>query len=60
MSTGKLCALCEEVIGLMIRARWYEGQRLVQEEVVQPPRPITWQTLTGDPTFMDGASLVAA
>jgi len=37
-----------------------EGQRLVQEAVVQPPRLITWQTLSGAAMSTDGAPLVAA
>jgi len=59
-STGKLCARCEEAIGLMILTPGSEGQRLVQEAEVQPPRLITWQTLSGAATPKDGASLVAA
>lgn len=60
MSTGKLCARLEGAIGLMILTRSAEGQRLVQQAVVQPPQPITWPTLSGVAALTDDASLVAA
>ena len=41
VSTGKLCALCEGGHRPHDMAPWSEEQRLDQELVVQPRRPIT-------------------
>ena len=59
-STDKLCALVEGAIDLMILARSSGEQLHAREMVVQPPRPITWQVLSGAAMLTDHASLVAA